>query len=452
MHPLSRMLAVPTIKSRRPTRKGQAPLRPRFESLEDRTVPATLMVNPAVPTDFHTIGAAIAAAHPGDTIQVAQATYNEDVLINKSLSLVGMPNTTTKAKPIITGTGGAAGAENVVAIAPSISGVLVQNFSITSPRSINPTQVGVAIGGGDNNITIGSDIIHTIRNEKVPINGASQTIGIQIGAKAQNIQITHDTISDISYGTTGVDVTHQFAEGIQFVSATATDGPSNVLIQHDLLSKIGDIGINITNSSNAVVVDHITVALVSGLNVGTGIAIGGTAGSPTNITISGIIVKEVAGKQPAGISVAGAATSVQLLDSTITMITTGQGLGVSGSPSVSVIGSSFTANAIGILVHTGFSGSLTLHFNDISGNTGSGINNFSTHSVNAEANWWGSSTGPTNAGNPTGTGDRVIGTVDFSNWLTLPAGSAAAVRLPTRTLSMNAVRQFFTMTDTDSIW
>src|SRR3984893_17732499 len=122
MHPLSRMLVVPRFKSPRSTRRRQLPHRPRFESLEDRTVPATLTVNPADPTAFHTIGAAITASHSGDTIQVAQATYNEDVLINKSLSLVGVPNATTKAKPIITGTGGAKGAENVVAIAPNISG------------------------------------------------------------------------------------------------------------------------------------------------------------------------------------------------------------------------------------------------------------------------------------------------------------------------------------------
>src|SRR6202030_3827871 len=146
----------------------------------------------------------ITASHSGDTIQVAQATYNEDVVINKSLSLVGMPNTTTKAKPIITGTGGASGAETVVAIAPNISGVLVQNFLITSPSSINPTQIGVAIGGGDNNITITSDIIRSMRNETHPIAGASQTIGISIGVRAHNVQITHDTISDITYGTAGV--------------------------------------------------------------------------------------------------------------------------------------------------------------------------------------------------------------------------------------------------------
>jgi parallel beta-helix repeat protein len=41
--------------------------------------------------------------------------------------------------------------------------------------------------------------------------------------------------------------------------------------------------------------------------------------------------------------------------------------------------------------------------------------------LNAECNWWGSATGPTNTGNPGGTGDAVIGDADFTPWLTAPA-------------------------------
>ena len=447
-------LLLAIFKSPSSTRsRRNMPHRPRFDVLEERTVPAVLVVNPAVPTDFHTIGAAITAAHSGDTIQVAQATYNEDVLINKSLSLVGIPNSTTKAKPIITGKGGAGGVEDVVAISPNLAGVLIQNFLITSPNATNATQAGIAVGGGDNNVTITSNIIRAIRNASVPITtGTSQTIGVQIGAKAHNVQITHDTITDITYDATGVSVTHQLAEGILLSSGSATDGPSHILIQHDLISKIGDIGINITDSSNAVVVDHITVALISGLNLGNGIAIGGSAGSPTNIIISDSDIKEVSGKGASGVSATGTATGVQLFGDTISMVTTGVGLGVAGSASVSATDNTFTGNAFGVLAHTGFTGTLTLRFNDISGNTTDGVDNLTTTSVDAEANWWGSATGPKNAGNPGGTGDKVAGTVDFSNWLTLSAGSAARVYLPNQALSPDAVHHFFTMTDSEAVW
>jgi hypothetical protein len=91
---------------------------------------------------------------------------------------------------------------------------------------------------------------------------------------------------------------------------------------------------------------------------------------------------------------------------------------VAGHVNVSATENNFTANATGVLVLQGFAGSLTLHYNNINGNTHAGIENDSTQSVDAEANWWGSTTGPTSASNPGGTGDKIIGPVDFTNWLT----------------------------------
>ena len=44
-------------------------------------------------------------------------------------------------------------------------------------------------------------------------------------------------------------------------------------------------------------------------------------------------------------------------------------------------------------------------------------NNQSSGSLNAMTDWWGSSTGPTSASNPGGTGAKVIGSVSFSPWL-----------------------------------
>jgi hypothetical protein len=41
--------------------------------------------------------------------------------------------------------------------------------------------------------------------------------------------------------------------------------------------------------------------------------------------------------------------------------------------------------------------------------------------VDAECNWWGSNTGPTNANNPGGTGEEVAGDADFTPWLIAPA-------------------------------
>ena len=91
-------------------------LRPHLESLEERTAPAILIVNPSDPHAFHTIGSAIAAGHAGDVVLVAPALYHEDVLIDKSLLLVGQTNSIGQ-RPVIDGAGGASGAEAVVQIA-----------------------------------------------------------------------------------------------------------------------------------------------------------------------------------------------------------------------------------------------------------------------------------------------------------------------------------------------
>jgi parallel beta-helix repeat protein len=58
-----------------------------------------------------------------------------------------------------------------------------------------------------------------------------------------------------------------------------------------------------------------------------------------------------------------------------------------------------------------------------------------TGPVNATCNWWGSATGPTNVGNPGGTGDTVTGSATFSPWLlaAAPSGSCLGGVTPTST-------------------
>src|ERR1700745_4497451 len=57
---------------------------------------ATLCANPGGTSGcYATIGAAIAAANPGDTIQVGPGKYFEDVVIGKSLSLIAADRSNT---------------------------------------------------------------------------------------------------------------------------------------------------------------------------------------------------------------------------------------------------------------------------------------------------------------------------------------------------------------------
>ena len=91
---------------------------------------ATLCVNPAGASGCQaTIGAAVSAATPGDTIQVAAGTYKEDVTISQTLSLIGAGSAST----IIDATGLANGINidgSAAAPKSGVSGVVVSGFTV----------------------------------------------------------------------------------------------------------------------------------------------------------------------------------------------------------------------------------------------------------------------------------------------------------------------------------
>lgn len=101
-----------------------------LESLEERWVPATLVVDPNSPFKvvFHTITAAVDAAKNGDVIKVAPGTYDGDIDVTKSLTIIGGQRVNTLLDPVapsvikagLTGEGFSFGANNIV----------IKNFTI----------------------------------------------------------------------------------------------------------------------------------------------------------------------------------------------------------------------------------------------------------------------------------------------------------------------------------
>ena len=69
-------------RARTPRPRGRF-AQPRLEALEDRTLLATIIVNPG-----GSIQAAVNGAASGDTILVNPGTYTEQVTINKNLTLM----------------------------------------------------------------------------------------------------------------------------------------------------------------------------------------------------------------------------------------------------------------------------------------------------------------------------------------------------------------------------
>jgi hypothetical protein len=146
---------------------------------------ATLTVCPSGCT-FSQIAPAIAAASPGDTIQVAPGTYNGGFTIDKNLSLIGAGAGATRIKgggPVMTiGTFGAASEPTV-----SISGVTITGGVTRSSPESTPF-VGeegvIALGGGVEippNADFSGGATVTITNTAITGNRVAPTTTLPIG-------------------------------------------------------------------------------------------------------------------------------------------------------------------------------------------------------------------------------------------------------------------------------
>ncbi len=79
----------------------------------------------------------------------------------------------------------------------------------------------------------------------------------------------------------------------------------------------------------------------------------------------------------------------------------------------------FNANSSNaVYINSGNTPAVTLFSSQISGN-GNGVNNTNGQSVDARNNWWGDASGP--SGDGSGSGDTVLGNVQYKDWLTAPA-------------------------------
>lgn len=93
-------------------------------------------------------------------------------------------------------------------------------------------------------------------------------------------------------------------------------------------------------------------------------------------------------------------------------------------------GNSFQCNVISTSDHSGIlvlpEANVTVlsdsfNKNNITGNLGFGLRNFTNIKVNAQQNWWGDKSGPRDEiENPIGKGDRILGPADFRPWLEKP--------------------------------
>jgi len=317
---------------------------------------------------FTTIQSAVDAANAGDTINVAAGEYNENITVNKLLTLLG-PN--TDVNPVTAGRGTEAiinGGETGDAVTISSDDVTIKGFEITSGTS------GI-VAGARSGLEISNNIIHHNIN---PVD--QQGCGITIWAAAgpcnnnliENNVVYSNERQGIFIGTNEAESnsTGNTVRGNK-VYDNGTDGYDSFGIQLNYAS-----GNTIENNE---VYGH-TYTSVSWL-------------------ASGIYLYNANDNNIVGNSIHDNNDGIcqWIPDGTVQALEDNEA-----------------------------------HFNNIVDNTGSGIGNFTTEApINATNNWWGSANGPEHAGNTFNVGaqgDAVSDNVDYVPWLNAayPTGTSFA--------------------------
>lgn len=389
---------------------------------------ATLCVNPEGSSGcMSTISAAVSAASPGDTIQVAQGTYNEQVIITKSLSLVAMANT----QPTIDATGQSNGIFiNGIAAAPNagVTGVLISGFQISNANFegiliVNASDVSIVGNQVSNNNKsldiangtcpgipafetsegedcgegihlIAADHSSVVRNQ-VENNSGGILITDETGTSTVNL-IRGNSIHDNPYDCGVTLASHPPATSV-LPNATVSFGVTHNAIVHNNSSRNGlqvpgaGAGVGIfapapgTTASGNVVFDN--TLSNNGLP---GVTMHNHAASPApapsvnlndNVIVGNVIsgngadTEDAATSGPTGVNI----FSVAPITGTV------------------VSQNSFSSESIDLAFNAP-SGQVNAHFNNFS-STAVGVDNLGTGTVDAIVNWWACTAGPAGGGN-----------------------------------------------------
>ncbi len=437
----------------------------------------------AIPMTYHVnptgmIQDAIDDANPGDTVKVHEGTYTEQLIIDKTLTLIGNPgpkivapdirNTYTIPEssrtfdPIIfayggTESGGAVSGSGTISV--SVSGFEIDggNKAIASTfvgilyRNVNPGTISEntlhslydADGEGDGPETIG---IIAYGDSDITIEGnvVSEFSRLGIGANGDfgpypdpTAAIHNNTIMgnglepttgwwaengiQLSYDATGSITENHVSHCVVNNPSWASSGilpmaaGGAVIIQGNTVENC-DVGIYLQDSASFLVVDGNTV---TGATY-EGITIWNYYWSVAhNITLSNNHITN----NPTGIGIYDSS------DNTIegnVIENNDYGIYIDGNSNNTAILANEILNNNVDGIYIGPYGSYDptgteVHCNTIVGNGATGITKTGTAMVDATWNWWGSETGPYHSiTNPSGTGDAVSDNVEYDPWKTHP--------------------------------
>lgn len=400
-----------------------------------------------------TIQAAVNQVSPNGTVHIAAGTYNENVTVAKDgLTLSGASKATTILQSSnCTGDG--------ITLSGSRSGFTLEDLSVAGFSS------GIFLG-------VGSDTQTNITIEDVDTsNNCVHGIYAQAGVYTNMIVNRVTALNNGSTSTNGrgiwvingikskISITNGTFSGNKLTGIDFGDGNvSDLTITGNTVENNGDAGISVLGAKGgANLVGNNTVRNNGrfGIEIKVSNGNGADSGSGSVVVSGNVVTRSVAAtdaRDHAGIAVIRRSGQAQYNDDQPSGVvvmnnevrgyhrkpsgSTGDGFGIVVEGTGHVVKNNLvTDNDVGIQVQGGNTantqstdffdrgdaaqGSALAEHNSIAGN-GIGLRSVGTANnatLDAEQNWWGSNTGPTNAGNPSGTGDSVVGTIDFDPWL-----------------------------------
>jgi len=391
---------------------------------------------------FRTIQAAINAVAEGGIVHVAEGIYDEQVIINKPLTLEGQGDATI-IKPSTTDSfmlfsRKAGGSDNTAAIVVANANATIKNLKIDgSEISSVPSGATMFVG------ILYRGVNGTI--DSVTVDGINiangNAIYISSMGKESNVEVKGCTI--LNFYKNGITANY---EGL------TVNIHDNNIIGSGPIADVAQNGIQVGYGATGSVVGNTVsdIAYTGGEWVACGILFYDSSGTATDNTVTNCqagIVAQAGGSGTYNVAIennmidatgltdlsyiAGtgavtwndAAITVTIKNNDLTGAGYGEGVSIgseSGAGTVNAIieGNDISNWGYGVWIGS-TSNEIKIKFNNIEGNPEYGI--YSDVTVDAKKNWWGDPSGPYHPTlNPDGLGDEVSDNVDFDPWLTAP--------------------------------
>jgi parallel beta-helix repeat protein len=390
---------------------------------------ASLCVNPGGSHGCkNTIQQAIQAASPGDTINVARGTYAEDVIVDRSIALIGAG----VGKTIIEATGLSNGINVDGFNHAGLSGVIVRGFTVQ-----NANHQGIVVTNASDVLIVGNRVTGNDRALQLTPGGPPSCPGLppyfvafqgfDCGEGIQLSGVTNSTVADnlVDHNSGGILVTDDTGPNHDnFITGNVVrDNPydcSITLATHDLNPVMGmpPKGVyHITVKGNTVV--------RNGLASGEGAGVGIFAPTPGSQNYGNVIVDNILGENGLpGVTLHSHSPGQKVNDHLIannTIYGNGPdpesgspekaGIAITADPGagpitgIQIVGNKFFDEGVDVVFNA--PGELAAHQNSFFDKVG--VANLGTGVVDATLNWWKCSHGPGSPGcaSTEGSGIRV---------------------------------------------